>query len=681
MNGFSPIRLRAVPLSRSLRQMWSLFATVDLTAPQWRFVGRSALAAALALAVAFGLHLETPYSAASTVLLVTNPNQGAVLAKGGWRLIGTLIGGLAALVLMALFIQMPALFLLGFGIWLGLCACAATVLRHFRASGAAVAGYTVGLATYGALEMPDRALNAVLGRTATVAVGVVCLGIVTALLSGRATRAKLEAALAAQLVTIGHLILDRMGDGASAPLKPDRVAGMFAIDDLLELSGTESPDVAIRSGAVREGLAALFGALLGASELRAPSSDDPAAITAARQGIARHLPGAINDIERGGDGFEAARGQLADLRHDLHRRVRDAEQEASPGTLITLDRLIEVVEDYEAALVGLIRLYGRTVHRTRGFRFHRDWTGGLRNGGRALLAILCGGAFGIAAGWNDWSLLTLILAPYVVLLAMIGDPEAGAIAFIKGTVAAIPAAWLCAFVLLPAIDGFPLLLTVIAPFWIAGLYCLTIPRFAPAGLAYLVTFNTLTGASNPMTWDPVAFANQAFGWVVAVIVTWLVFRLLLPPQPRRRAERIATALWLDVQTAMTSGVPGGRQAWEHLQHHRLVRIAQILKGAPDAMSVLLRHGLDDLHIGRTALRLRANAQRSPAGDPAARVLRAILATAGTAPEHAPTALRDAAEQIAVMEADGASARQTRHRTVAGLTDMADLLERRGRRLC
>ena len=50
---------------------------IDHTTPRWQFVARSTLAAALALATAFALQVEAPFSAASTVLLVTNPNQGA----------------------------------------------------------------------------------------------------------------------------------------------------------------------------------------------------------------------------------------------------------------------------------------------------------------------------------------------------------------------------------------------------------------------------------------------------------------------------------------------------------------------------------------------------------------------------------------------------------------------------
>lgn len=663
--------------------VWRRFAAFDLTSPQWRFVARSTLAAVLALVVAFELSLETPYSAATTVLLVASSTQGAVLAKGLWRLLGTLIGAISAVVLMGLFVQTPFLFLFGFGLWLGVCACAATVLRHFRASGAAVAGYTVGLATYGALEMPERLLDSVLGRTATVAIGVLSLGVVTALLSGRSTRAKLEGALTTQLADLGRLIAASVRVGVSSPAKPDMVAGMFTIDDLLELSSAESPDIAIKAGGVREGLASLFGAVLGMRALPIPSSHDAPVLVTAREIVAERLPEIADLIEDSGRGPVIALGEIADVRHKMHDRERVAEAEASPETLVQLDRLLEIIEDYEAALISLVRLKGRTPYRRRTskFRFHRDWNGGIRNGARAMLAILCGGAFGIATGWIDWSLMTLILAPYVVLLAMIGNPEAGAISFIKGTVAAVPAACLCAFGLLPAIDGLPLLLVVIVPFWIAGLYCLTKPRFAPAALAYLVTFNTLTAASNPMTWDPAAFLNQAFGWIAAVSATWLAFRLILPHQPHRQAERLASALWRDVLAVIANGAPEGRAVWEHLQHHRLVRIAQSVKGDPAFMALLLSRGLDDLHIGRTALRLRYIRNRHIRDDPAIEASLAALSKIKQAPRTASTLLHATAMHIAASNPASQAARQAKHRAIAGLIDIATLLERRGARPC
>lgn len=250
-----------------LKDGLSLLLRIDMFTPQWGYIFRSALAAALALGIGFACQVETPYSAASTVLLVANANQGAVLAKGTWRIIGTLIGGIVAILLMGFFAQTPALFLLGFALWLGLCTGGAMVFRHFRASGMAVAGYTIGLATYGSLEHPDTSFEHALGRIATVVLGVVCLGVVTALLSARTTPPKLHAGFARLIAAVGRVIAARLpGEtrrdaAAAAGLVPD----LFALDDLLELASAESAEVALRAGTAREGMAALFASLVGAS--------------------------------------------------------------------------------------------------------------------------------------------------------------------------------------------------------------------------------------------------------------------------------------------------------------------------------------------------------------------------------------------------------------------------------
>ena len=50
-----------------------------------------------------------------------------------------------------------------------------TLLRHVRADGATLAGYTVKMAAYGAMEHPVLTFAQVMGHGASVSIGVVCL--------------------------------------------------------------------------------------------------------------------------------------------------------------------------------------------------------------------------------------------------------------------------------------------------------------------------------------------------------------------------------------------------------------------------------------------------------------------------------------------------------------------------
>ncbi|MGV8462427.1 FUSC family protein, partial [Pseudomonas aeruginosa] len=78
-------------------------------------------AGGLALWCAFRFDLEQPQWALMTVLIVSQPLSGMVVAKGLFRLLGTLVGTAMSVLMIALFAQAPWLFLLAISLWLGLC--------------------------------------------------------------------------------------------------------------------------------------------------------------------------------------------------------------------------------------------------------------------------------------------------------------------------------------------------------------------------------------------------------------------------------------------------------------------------------------------------------------------------------------------------------------------------------
>lgn len=70
------------------------------------------LSIGIALFLAFVFQLQSPLSAATTVLIVSNPTVGAMVSKSVWRLIGTLIGAAISV-----------------GLWLFLCSPPFSTLR------------------------------------------------------------------------------------------------------------------------------------------------------------------------------------------------------------------------------------------------------------------------------------------------------------------------------------------------------------------------------------------------------------------------------------------------------------------------------------------------------------------------------------------------------------------------
>src|SRR5215471_17605973 len=87
-------------------------------------------AVSLALYVAFWLELDNGYWAGTSAAIVCQPQLGASLRKGWFRMVGTMVGAVVVVALVACFPQDRVLFLGGVAIWAASCAFAATLLRN-----------------------------------------------------------------------------------------------------------------------------------------------------------------------------------------------------------------------------------------------------------------------------------------------------------------------------------------------------------------------------------------------------------------------------------------------------------------------------------------------------------------------------------------------------------------------
>src|SRR5882757_9738351 len=138
----------------------------------------------LALFVAFWLELDDPFWAGTSAAIVCQPQLGASLRKGWFRMIGTIIGATTIVALTACFPQDRIAFLGLLALWCGVCAFVATALHNFASYSAALAGYTaviVASNTLGATggPSPDVFMLAV-WRASEICIGIVCAGVVLA---------------------------------------------------------------------------------------------------------------------------------------------------------------------------------------------------------------------------------------------------------------------------------------------------------------------------------------------------------------------------------------------------------------------------------------------------------------------------------------------------------------------
>src|SRR5271169_3186415 len=102
---------------RLTADMWSLAEALRTAWPLLLFGLRLWASVSLALYVAFWLQLDNPFWAGASAAIVCQPQLGASLRKGWFRMLGTLLGAIMSVVLTACFAQDRILFLVGLALW------------------------------------------------------------------------------------------------------------------------------------------------------------------------------------------------------------------------------------------------------------------------------------------------------------------------------------------------------------------------------------------------------------------------------------------------------------------------------------------------------------------------------------------------------------------------------------
>src|SRR5580704_8036761 len=198
----------------------------------------------LALYVAFRLELDNASWAGTSAALVCQPLLGA-----WFRMIGTLVGAVAIVVLTACFPQNRAGFLIGLALWGAVCAFVATLLGNFASYAAALAGYTAAIIAGDELGatggVNGEAFTLAITRVSEIWIGIVCAGIVLAGSDfGAAPRrlAALLADLSAQITSKFGSALTLAGSALSdmQPVRRELVRQVIALDPVIDQAIGES---------------------------------------------------------------------------------------------------------------------------------------------------------------------------------------------------------------------------------------------------------------------------------------------------------------------------------------------------------------------------------------------------------------------------------------------------------
>jgi uncharacterized membrane protein YccC len=572
-------------------------------------------AACLALFLAFRFELPSPSWAGTTAVIVCQPAVGAALSKGWVRMVGTVVGAIAMVLIAMAFPQSRGGFLLSVTIWSAACAIAATLLRGFSSYGAALAGFTSVIiatdimgATGGA---SDTVLQVGINRATEILLGIACgTGVLAATDLGSARRQlavwlwRLSGEAAAGLCRAVSPHFDADAERLARRQMLREVSGLSGI--IGQAAGEISAPI-FRPWALQ---GTIDGLIAGISAWRVAAVHremQPQPTHAAR--VLDCLPVRLAEgLAQGGqmtDAVTFAGAPAGAFRHDCAvavRRLLALPAETPSGRLLA-EMMARGFLAIWLATGDIAPSTGRRAwwrdRRWRERAIVPDYLPPLLNGVRAFVAVGVAVLIWIVTAWPNAAYMIVFAAASVLVFAPLNEAASSAVwSYLLGSVISVVLGAVVAFGILPARMGFPGFAVALALVLIpVGTMAAQSWRQSLFG-SIAVTFVPLLGPANAEVYDATGFFNNALALVVGIGVALLALRLMPPLTPAYRARRLLALTLRDLRQLTCGRQPASTERW---RRHVYVRMGAMTDGM-----ALLQHArmAAALAVGNATLRLR-----------------------------------------------------------------------------
>ncbi len=525
--------------------------------PNWIYVFKMVFAGLLALGIGYALDLESPRSGLITVFIVMQPQSGMILAKSFYRVIGTLVGSAAVVVFVGLFAQTPELFLLATACWIGLCTVGSAHNRNFRSYGFVLSGYTVALIGIPAALNPALTFDSVMTRVTEITVGIVCAGVVSALVFPQASAPGLVRIIRGRFTAFVDLIGNTLG--GSADRKALEATNARFVGDIIGLEALrssaifEDPEIRLRSGRLtrmNSEFMALSTRVHALHQLmnRLHDSRNPSAQLVI-DAISPYFREVQPLLTRSGgepvmtaiDAADAAL-KLESYKQELPRRVRatrDAHtrsQELDDDAVLDFDTaselLYRVIEELHAYTLTYASLVQRRHEREQWEHVYAPKTSMVTAsiaGARAAITLIGLSTFWILSGWPSGDVAALNAAAFCAITSAAPDPAKATRTVTMGVALAVVLGYFYTFHIVPQLDGFWMLAAALTPVLMLAVLLTTKPTLAGYGLGICIFFPFVAVPDNLAHFNAAGYLNESIALMLSLVVTTVAFMVLLPP--------------------------------------------------------------------------------------------------------------------------------------------------------
>ncbi|MCA0030631.1 FUSC family protein [Mesorhizobium sp. B263B2A] len=588
------------------------------TRSDWIFALRTVSAGLIALLAAYALKLDHPQWAMMTVFIVAQPVAGMVLAKGFYRLLGTLVGGVAAIGITTAFGTGPWVLVTVLAVWIGICTFVSSLLRNPEAYGAALAGYTAMIIGLPAFGQPHLVVDLAVARCAEIVIGIVCAGLTSRLILPKLASDAIISRLKRCIIDLATYAGGAFSGGDPATLSGlhrKLVADTQTLGEMRAYARLEAPSFAPRAHPVRRTIGQLLSALSAARALHSHAAPKNAALIPVRSelqllvGELATKPGALDDtapwVARL-DAISAKARQMPDAPVD--------QEDDKVGTITRLTIAADFAEALKQVLRGLDALRAPVTRRPGpasqqpALVVHRDYPGAARNAVRAAFATLLVAAFWLTTKWSEAAGTVILVAVVSSLFAARPDPVQVSWGFFKGTLLALPFAFLVGQIALPALPGFGWFVLFVVPILVPTALGMANPRYVGVATAFAINFLAFLSPHQAMTYDPGPFFAGSASVLVGILLAIGVFLIVLPADPWLAANRIVRAMREDLaRLCLHERVPR-RSAFESLAYDRINQLMPLVQNSGRKGEAVLGGGVVAVTVGLEILRLRATSQ-------------------------------------------------------------------------
>jgi uncharacterized membrane protein YccC len=611
----------------------------------------SFVAAMIALWIAFSIGLPRPFWAMLTVYITAQPLTGALRSKALYRVLGTVAGGVAAVIIVPAFVNTPALMSLFMAAWTGFCLYLSLLDRTPRAYAFMLAGYTTAIIGFPSVAAPGAVFDTALARVEEITLGILCATLVHTIVFPRDVGRVLSGRIAAFLADAQSWVGDALAGRRTPEEREDRRRLAADVTELHVTSSHLPFDTAHRPLRIRtvrafENRLAYMLPLISAledrlAELGAP--DD--ALTTLLADVTAWAEAPVVEAAEA----EALRARCQALLPAVRDRA-DWPTLLRTSILIRLEELIQALEDSRALAdfaVGEATSAGARVKALLAApqrrRLHLDHGMAALSGLALMAAVIACCALWIFTAWPEGAVAATMAAVFCSFFAAQDDPAPAIAGFLVWSLLALPLAALYLFAILPAIDGFPMLVLALAPALLGIGYLQADPAWTPRAVALLIGFLGALGLQASFSANLPEFMNGNLAQIVGIAIALAATRLLRSVGAGWAARRILRQGWREVAALARRRQMADADQWIAAMLDRVGLVnARIALAGPEE-TVDAYDALADMRVGLNIIDLEkvaaaTGARRDPVFDPmldqVATTFERRLAHADAAPDPA-----------------------------------------------